>query len=54
MEMISLDTRDGSAIASLYDVTTYPAIMALQDDGQLLQMWQGSTLPVMNEVAAYS
>jgi hypothetical protein len=54
LELVSLESREGSAMASLYDVTTYPSILALQDDGQLLRMWQGRVLPLINEVAYYA
>jgi len=54
VELMSLNTREGAALASLYDITRYPAILATTDDGQLLQNWQGDQLPLMNEVAAYA
>jgi hypothetical protein len=54
VELISLNTRDGAATASLYDVMTYPAIMALADNGSVLNIWQGRPLPLMQEVAGYS
>ena len=54
MEVLSLETRDGSATAALYDITSYPAVIALKDDGQLLKHWQGNGLPLMSEVAAYT
>lgn len=54
VELLSLETREGAAMASLYDVVTYPAIIAVRDDGQLLKDWQGDTMPLMDEVAAYS
>lgn len=53
LELVSLNTRDGAATASLYDVISYPAILALADDGSLLNSWQGDTLPLMDEVAGY-
>jgi hypothetical protein len=28
--------------------------MALRDDGQVLQLWEGERLPLMSEVAAYA
>jgi thioredoxin-like negative regulator of GroEL len=52
-ELVSVQTREGSALASLYDIVRYPAVMALRDDGQLLQIWQGDQMPLMSEVAAY-
>ncbi len=54
IEMVSLNTRDGAATASLYDVMSYPAILALADDGSVLNVWQGVPLPLMNEVAGYA
>lgn len=54
IEMKSLSTRDGAATASIYDITSYPAIMALADDGRPLNIWQGRPLPLMDEVAGYS
>jgi hypothetical protein len=53
MELMSVETRDGSAFASLYDIMQYPAIIVLKDDGQMQQMWAGGVMPLMNEVAGY-
>jgi hypothetical protein len=53
IDLIDLNTRDGAALAQLYDVVQYPAILALADDGHMLQLWQGEQLPLMNEVAYY-
>jgi hypothetical protein len=54
LELISLNTRDGAATASLYDVMTYPAILALANDGSILNMWQGLPMPLMDELAGYA
>ncbi len=54
IEMISLNTRDGAATASLYDVVSYPAILVLGDDGSMAAFWQGMPLPLMDEVAGYA
>lgn len=53
IKMYDLNTRDGWSVASLYDVTQYPAVLATGDDGQLLQLWQGDSLPLMNDVMYY-
>lgn len=53
VDLIDLNTRDGAAMALLYDVVQYPAILAVTDDGKMLQLWQGDQLPLMNEVAYY-
>jgi hypothetical protein len=54
LEVLNIDTRDGSATASLYDVMRYPAILVLQTDGYLQKSWQGDQLPMMDEVASYA
>lgn len=54
VELVNVDTRDGSSTASLYDVMSYPAVLALQNDGQLIKDWGGSTMPLVNEVSYYT
>ena len=54
LEVISIDTREGMAMASLYDIVQYPAIMVIRMDGGIVRVWQGETLPLMNEVASYA
>ena len=53
VEMVSMDTRDGAATASLYDIWTFPSVVAVADDGRMLNSWQGEPLPLMDEVAGY-
>lgn len=53
IELVSVDTRDGAATASLYDIWSFPAIVAIDADGRVLNMWQGEHLPLMDEVAGY-
>ena len=54
VEALNIDSRDGTAMATLYDVLAYPAIMVLQNDGQMQKYWQGDNLPLMDEVASYA
>lgn len=54
LEVLNVDSRDGSATASLYGIVEYPAIMALRNDGSVLKSWEGSTLPLMDEIAYYT
>jgi hypothetical protein len=54
LEIQDIDSRDGSAMASLYDIMQYPAILALRDDGSVLKIWEGGELPLMDEVASYA
>jgi|SRR3990167_2212406 len=52
IERVSLETVEGSALAELYDVVRYPAIIVIGPGGVLQQMWQGPAMPLMNEVDA--
>jgi hypothetical protein len=52
VELVSVNTRDGAATASLYDIMAFPAILVLADDGSVVNSWIG-TLPLMDEVAGY-
>jgi hypothetical protein len=52
-EIVNVDSRDGIATASLYDVVQYPAIVVMQDDGYMHKLWQG-TVPMISEVASYA
>jgi hypothetical protein len=54
LEVLNIDSREGTALASLYDIMQYPAILAVREDGQVLRAWQGDALPLMDEVAAYA
>jgi hypothetical protein len=54
LELVSVDTRDGSATATLYDVMRCPAVLALADNGQLLHEWEGEHMPLLNEISYYT
>ena len=54
VDVVGIDTREGSATASIYDITSYPAILALQDNGAVSMVWQGDSLPLIDEVAGYA
>lgn len=54
IEVMNIDTREGGALAALYDIVQYPAILVLQSNGYLHKMWQGAELPRIDEVASYA
>lgn len=54
LQVHDADSRDGSHKAAVYDLQQYPSVLALSDDGQVLQSWSGEMLPLMNEVAYYA
>jgi len=53
LSLLDINTREGWALASLYDVVRYPAVLAMGDAGELLQIWTDDSLPLMNEVMYY-
>lgn len=54
LEVLSIDTRDGMATATLYDVMQYPAILVIQNDGYLHKSWEGDQIPLLDEVLGYA
>lgn len=55
LEILDIDSREGSATATLYDIVRHPAILVLQTDGQLQRcwMWEDSGFPQVDEVVSY-
>ena len=54
VEALSIDTRDGATMATVYDIVAYPSMLALREDGSLAKAWQGLPLPLMNDVAYFA
>ncbi len=54
LEVVDVNTRDGYATASLYDIMSYPAVLVLRDDGSILKSWEGEMLPLMDDVTYYA
>ncbi len=53
IELVSLETKEGSNMASLYDIVQYPCLILVEDNGQVAKLWQGSELPLLDEVSGY-
>ena len=53
LELMDVDTREGTALARIHDVVQYPAILALDDEGRHQNFWQGEIMPKMDDVAGY-
>lgn len=54
LKVMDIDSRDGVATASIYDVVTSPAIVVTDNVGSYVQSWTGDDLPLMQDVAAYA
>ncbi len=53
LETMEPETRDGIGFCTTYDIMQYPTVIALTDDGQMLNKWAGLPLPTVNEVSFY-
>ncbi len=53
LDKLNIDSIEGSQKARLYDIVSYPAVIATTNDGRLLKVWQGERLPLINEVSFY-
>lgn len=49
----SIDTREGSSAASLYDIWDFPGVVVTEDNGSYIKHWSGD-LPLLSEVAGYA
>ncbi len=49
----SLDPQAGAGeeFAKAYDIVQYPAVAVVGDDGKLLQLWKGTPMPQIEQVA---
>lgn len=54
LTIYDIDSREGSAMASLYDLMSYPSLVVVGDDGAFVKSWVDGSLPLMDEVVSYT
>ncbi len=54
LEVLDPETKEGITTCETYDITQYPTLLALSDDGQMQNMWVGVPLPTISEVSYYA
>jgi hypothetical protein len=54
LDLVSLETKQGSDYVELYAITQYPAFLAISEDGSLQRLWQGNPIPLMDELDYYT
>lgn len=54
IETIDPSSATGAEFCRLYDVVEYPSVVATSNDGQLLHMWRGLPMPLIDEVSYYA
>ena len=53
LEVIDPESLPGISFCETYDIMQYPTLIALSDDGQIQNQWNGLPLPTMSEVSYY-
>lgn len=54
LTLVDVDSVNGTTQAAVYDVMSYPTILAVGEDGTTLQRWDNGLMPLINEVAYYT
>ena len=54
IDVMDPDSGRNEFFLRAYDVVEYPTILAITDEGRLLQQWRGKPLPLFDEVAYYA
>lgn len=54
VELINPETPNGSGFCATYDIVEYPTVVAVDDNGALLNQWRGLPLPLIDEVSYYA
>ncbi len=55
LTLVDVDTPDGGEKAQLYDIMRFPALLALNDDGQFIQSWTDrDKWPTFSELSFYA
>lgn len=54
IEKVNPDSINGGNFAQIYDVVEYPTILALDNNGKILEEWRGMPLPRFDEVSYYA
>lgn len=53
IELVNVDTPEGTELARLYDIVSYPCVIAVAHDGSILNKWQDESLPLIDELSYY-
>lgn len=53
VEALDPETREGENFCRAHDVTMYPTLLVVDNDGRVAQEWRGTPMPMMDAVTAY-
>lgn len=54
LEALDPESLEGELFCRTYDIVEYPTIIALSNDGQIQNMWNGTVMPTISEVSYYA
>ena len=54
LTLVDVDSVSGAQQAVVYEIMKHPTVLALGDDGAVLQRWDSGLMPLINEVAYYT
>lgn len=53
LQLIDVDSAEGSERMNTYGIMSFPAFVATRDDGQVQNIWQSEHMPSKDELEAY-
>jgi hypothetical protein len=53
-EIEVIDPDEDEIFCETYDVVEYPTILALDNNGSVVNSWRGKTMPLIDEVLYYA
>ncbi|MEJ0073096.1 MAG: hypothetical protein WDN27_03385 [Candidatus Saccharibacteria bacterium] len=53
IRVVDYDSPEGTAMAGTYGLMSEPSLIVVDDDGGYVKHWEGSELPLLEEVAGY-
>jgi hypothetical protein len=53
IEAVNPETPEGAQFCQTYDIVEYPTLVALDDSGQVQNLWRGLPFPTISEVSYY-
>lgn len=54
LEVLDPESPRGVDFCRTYDIMQFPSMIALGEDGQMLNLWKGLPFPTINEVSYYA
>ncbi len=54
LAVYDVDSREGAAMATLYDIMAHPAFLVVGDDGAYVKGWTNGSVPMMDEIVSYT